>query len=81
MDATLNVEFVTLVHILLYSLRQTTPKNEVVPLSTLGHLSSIRKSISAIRCCKRNTRNRHVTIYITHIGLTSHVTYKYYFIY
>ena len=48
MDTTLDIKFVTLVHILFYSLRQATPEDKVVPLGALRHLGSIGKCIGTI---------------------------------
>ena len=48
MDTTLDIEFVTFVHILFHGLRQATPKDKVVPLGTLRHLGPIGKCIGTI---------------------------------
>ena len=80
-DAALDIELIALVHILFYGLRQATPEDEIVPLCTLGHLSAIRECVCAVRCRKRKTCHSHITVNITHIGLTTHITDKDYFIY
>ena len=81
MDATLHIELVALVYIFLYCLCQSTPEDEVVPLGALRHLCPIGKAVSTIRSGKRETGHSHITVDITHIGLTAHITDKDNFIY
>ena len=52
-----------------------------MPLGALGHLRTIGEGVCTVRCSKRKTCHSHVAVYITHIGLTAHITDKDYFIY
>ena len=47
-DATLNIELVALMYILLHGLSQAAPENKIVPLSAFRNLSTIRKCVGTV---------------------------------
>ena len=74
------IETVSLVHILLHDLSQTTEKHKVMPIGMVGHFHTIGQGVSFLRSSERHLSHRLIRIVIMHIGFLSHITNQHYLI-
>ena len=77
---TFYIEFVALMYILLYYLSQASVKQQVMPISTIRHLGSIRQCISTFDSSQTQFCNCLVCFEIMNIRFCTYITYQHHLI-
>ena len=79
-DATFDIEFVAFMHILLYDLSQFSPKNYIVPVSMIRHLSTILESVTTFSSGQTKACNSNSLFNVTYFRILSYVSNQHNFI-
>ena len=77
---TFDIEFVTLVDILLHNFGQPSPHDNVVPFGTFGHLRAVGQGIARRGGGQGEGGGGHALVEIAYHGVFAHVTYEHYFV-
>lgn len=67
-------------NIFLYYFRQFSPKDDVMPIGMVGHLSTILKRIATLGRGQPEARYGDPLFHISHFGVYPDVTYKHHLI-
>ena len=73
-NATFYVKLVTLMDIFLYYLGQTLPQNDIMPISTVRNLGTVRQCIATLGSCQRQSCHSNSLVNIADFGILAHVS-------
>ena len=79
-DAPLNIEFVTLMHIAFHHLGQLAPENNVVPLRAVGNLGAVLQRIATLGGGHRQASHGLPLVHIADLRLFAHIAYQHHLV-